>query len=97
MKPRIKCKYSIWYGFSPVYKDVETMEEAFDIIRGLICKNDHYRKRKELLEVLDMWQGRALAVPEINFPHFYLCGYFGNYSIYQTKEKARPWKPARRR
>lgn len=97
MKPRIEYKYSIWYGFSPVYKDVETMEEAFEIIRGLISRNDSYRKKKELLDVLDMWQGRVLAVPETDFPHFYLCGYFGNYAIYQTRKRARPWKPARRR
>lgn len=97
MKPRIECTYSIWYGFSPVYKDIETMEEAFDTIRGMISRNDYNMKRKELLEVLDMWQGRALAVPETNFPQFYLCGYFGNYAIYQTKRRARPWKPARRK
>ena len=97
MKPRIEHVYSIWYGFSPVYKDIETMEEAFDIIRGMISRNDSGMRRKELLEVLDMWQGRALAVPETNFPHFYLCGYFGNYTIYQTKRRARPWKLARRK
>lgn len=97
MKPRIKCKYSVYYGLTPVYRDVETMEEAFELVRELISRNDYNRRRKELLSVLDMWQGRALAVPETNFPHFYLCGYFGNYAIYQTKAKARPWKPARRR
>lgn len=97
MKPRFDCKYSIHYGFTTVYADVETMELAFELIRGMICRNENYRRRKELLEVLDMWQGRALAVPETNFPHFYLCGYFGNYAIYQTKRRARPWKPARRK
>ena len=89
MKPKIEHMYSVWYGFSPVYKDIETMEEAFDTIRGMISRNENYRRRKELLEVLDMWQGRALAVPETNFPQFYLCGYFGNYAIYKTVRRAR--------
>jgi hypothetical protein len=97
MKPKIECKYSVCYGFSTIYSDVETAELAFELIRGLICRNDHNRRRKELLEVLDLWQGRALAVPETDFPRFYLCGYFGNYAIYQTKKRAKPWKPARRK
>lgn len=94
MKPRTKCKYSVCYGFSTIYSDVETMELAFELIRGLICGNENYQKRMELLKVLDLWQGRALAVPETDFPRFYLCGYYGNYAIYQIKRKARP---ARRR
>jgi hypothetical protein len=94
MKPRIECKYSVCYGFSTIYSDVETAELAFELIRGLICGNENYQKRMELLKVLDTWQGRALAVPETNFPHFYLCGYYGNYAIYQIKGRA---KRARRR
>ena len=97
MKPRLLCKYSVNFGFTTIYKDIDTMEEAFDLMRNYIDRNEYCMKKKHLLEALERWQKRAVAVPESNFPHFYLCGYFGNYAIYQTKVRARPWKPARRR